>query len=137
MPSVSSTESDEGEAPVAQQSDVSQQNDVPPLLEEHPSPLRRLCTPVLRTLLGEKTQRTMVKTVLILFASASILLASIAAYIIFYSSHIPAVTHVEPVWLQYTGNAAPSSVVDLTHGGVLTTVNVHTEKGSMALTSFG
>ncbi|KAI7867799.1 putative adipose-regulatory protein-domain-containing protein [Spinellus fusiger] len=86
---------------------------------------RSIFRPIFRILFAPRAQRTVVKTTILSLSIVGMILTSMGAYLLFYNYHVPQITHLEPIWLQYGGKGepewmAPRAMVDLTRG------NTHT-----------
>lgn len=98
-------------------------------IEWHPavqfiaSTLKKALTPVVKLVFNPKTQRTMIKSLVIIIVLAWILLTSFTAYLTFYQRYIPKTAHVESIYFQYTQTDRPYGQVQL-RGPHPTKVNI-------------
>lgn len=61
-----------------------------------------------------KTQRVMIKSLVVIIVTAWILMTSFTAYLTFYQRYIPKTAHVEPIYFQYTQVELPQGQVQFT-----------------------
>ncbi|KAI8384098.1 putative adipose-regulatory protein-domain-containing protein [Blakeslea trispora] len=75
---------------------------------------KTLFTPIVKLVFAPKTQKTIVKSLVLTVIIGWILLTSFTAYITFYQRYIPKTAHVEPIYFQYDReNLHPQTTVQL------------------------
>jgi hypothetical protein len=93
----------------------------PPPIEWHPAVLmvanilKILLSPAFKIIFAPRTQRAIIKSLVVIIVVAWILLTSFTAYLTFYQRYIPKTAHVEPIYFQYAQlDQPPQGQVQLT-----------------------
>ncbi|KAI8083388.1 putative adipose-regulatory protein-domain-containing protein, partial [Gilbertella persicaria] len=78
--------------------------------------LRVLVMSVFRIFFVPTVQKAFVKTTIFAITIVWIFVSSLAAYILFYHRYVPPITHVQPIWFQYSNKPTigPSALIDIT-----------------------
>ncbi|KAI9251633.1 putative adipose-regulatory protein-domain-containing protein [Helicostylum pulchrum] len=93
--------------------------EIPPI-EWHPAVLvlanliRKMFSPIFKIIFAPKTQRVLIKSLVVIIVTAWILMTSFTAYLTFYQRYIPKTAHVEPIYFQYTQVELPQGQVQFT-----------------------
>jgi hypothetical protein len=104
-----------------EQDDLVKEKDEEPLppIEWHPVVLmvagfiKKLFTPIVKVVFAPRTQRAIIKSLVIIIVVAWVIMTSFTAYLTFYQRYIPKTAHVEPIYFQYTDIERPQGQVQL------------------------
>lgn len=78
--------------------------------------IKFLTLPICKLFFAPTTQKTFIKTLVLVVTISWILVTSIMAYIMFYNRYVPPITHVQPAWFNYDGLTGPKAMVDIVAG---------------------
>ncbi|KAI8996871.1 putative adipose-regulatory protein-domain-containing protein [Pilobolus umbonatus] len=75
--------------------------------------MKKVLSPIIEMVFAPETQRTLVKSLIVIIVIAWVLLTSFTAYLTFYQRYIPKTTHIEPIYFQYANSEYPEALIPL------------------------
>lgn len=99
--------------------DATTEEPLPPI-EWHPAILmiarfiKKILEPIVKVVFAPRTQRAIIKSLVIIIVVAWVIMTSFTAYLTFYQRYIPKTAHIEPIYFQYTNVERPQGHIEFT-----------------------